>query len=325
MSVYFFYGQETYLIENEIKKLKNKLLDLSCLSINYKVIDNPDFPTLEQTLLSQPMMFGNMLIVIRCEKYFLDKDKIEFTDKELKIIESAIKNVVESLNIVFLCIIPRDSLKKIDTRRKLFKIISQNSKAKEYQEYKSYDKDLHLFINNLAKNQELKIDNNAIQAIIEQVGTNLESIANYFEKIKLYIYPEKKVDIKIVKENCPISEDIFLFLDKIIAGDKDQAMIEYKSLCFKKHPLEIIALLNSTFSNLIFIKSNENKMSQKLIAQSLKMHEYRVKLTSEKIKKNSLESLVKFKKRIIDTEYKIKTGKMDTDLAFELLLLKGIV
>ena len=325
MSVYFFYGQETYLIENEIKKLKNKLLELSCLSINYKVIDNPDFLTLEHTLLSQPMMFGNMLIVVRCEKYFLDKDKIEFTDKELKIIEAAIKNVVESLNIVFLCIIPRESLKKIDTRRKLFKIISQNSKAKEYQEYKSYDKDLHLFINNLAKSQELKIDNNAIQAIIEQVGTNLESIVNYVEKIKLYTYPEKKVDINIVKENCPISEDIFLFLDKIISGDKDQAMIEYKSLCFKKHPLEIIALLNSTFSNLIFIKSNENKMSQKLIAQSLKMHEYRVKLTSEKIKKNSLESLVKFKKRIIDTEYKIKTGKMDTDLAFELLLLKGIV
>ena len=41
MAVYFFWGQEEYLMEKEIKKLKNELLDASFISMAYKVFDNP--------------------------------------------------------------------------------------------------------------------------------------------------------------------------------------------------------------------------------------------------------------------------------------------
>ena len=38
------------------------------------------------------------------------------------------------------------------------------------------------------------------------------------------------------------------------------------------------------------------------------MHEYVVKLTLQKLKKNNLKDLVKLKKNLTDAEYKIKAG-----------------
>ena len=46
MTVYLFFGQEEYLMEKEIKKLKNELLDASFISMAYKIYDNPSFNNL---------------------------------------------------------------------------------------------------------------------------------------------------------------------------------------------------------------------------------------------------------------------------------------
>ena len=47
----------------------------------------------------------------------------------------------------------------------------------------------------------------------------------------------------------------------------------------------------------------------KMIADNLKMHEYPVKLISEKIKNISLENLKNYKHRLTEAEFKIKTGQ----------------
>ena len=117
MAVYFFYGEEDYNIEQEIEKLK-KSLDKNFLDMSFKTFDNPKFPDLISILRTQPMMFGKMLIVINCINYFSKT----FEDKEIKEIEKAIEDNNENLDIVFAAILPRNENKKLDSRRKLFKI-----------------------------------------------------------------------------------------------------------------------------------------------------------------------------------------------------------
>ena len=65
MAVYLFYGQEDYLMHKEIKRLKDELLDVSFLSMSYKMLDNPEFPQLMDCLQSAPLMFGNTLSLTR--------------------------------------------------------------------------------------------------------------------------------------------------------------------------------------------------------------------------------------------------------------------
>ena len=106
-------------MEAELNKLKDKLVDKAFLSTNYRVYDNPKFPELMDILRTPALMFGSILAVINCEKYFFDtKGKINFEDKELKQIEETIQTVPDTLNIVFVCKLERESTKKIDTRRK---------------------------------------------------------------------------------------------------------------------------------------------------------------------------------------------------------------
>ena len=99
--LYFYHGQEDFLIELELQKLKEKVVDKAFLATNYRIYDNPKFQELMDILRTPSLMFGNVLAVVSCEKYFFDtKGKINFEDKELKEIEQAIEIMPESLNIV---------------------------------------------------------------------------------------------------------------------------------------------------------------------------------------------------------------------------------
>ena len=118
--IYFFYGEEEFNISNEIGKLK-KTLDKNFLDMSFKIYDNPKFPDLISILRTQPMMFGKMLIVINCLEYFSKT----FDDKEIKQISEALENNTDNLDIVFVAQLPRDEGKKLDSRKKLFKLLKK--------------------------------------------------------------------------------------------------------------------------------------------------------------------------------------------------------
>jgi DNA polymerase III delta subunit len=132
MAVYFFYGEEDFNIEQEINKLK-KGLDKNFLEMSFKTYDNPKFSDLISILRSQPMMFGKMLIIINCLDYFSKT----FEDKEMKEIESAIENNNDNLDIVFVAQLPRDEGKKLDSRKKFFKLLAKQ-KSMEFSTIPTY-------------------------------------------------------------------------------------------------------------------------------------------------------------------------------------------
>ena len=123
--IYFFYGDEEFNISNEIKKFKNKL-DKNFLEMSYKYYNNPKFPDLVAVLKTQPMMFGKMLIEINCLSYLSGKstDDKGFDDKQIAQITEALENCSEDLDIIFTAQLPPDSQKKIDKRKKFFKLLS---------------------------------------------------------------------------------------------------------------------------------------------------------------------------------------------------------
>ena len=99
MSVYFYYGDEDYSIEQAINE-KKKLLDKNFSAMNFKTYDNPSFTDLISILRTTPMMFGKMLIVLNCLDYFSKS----FEDSQNKQIEEALSLVSEDVDIVFTAI-----------------------------------------------------------------------------------------------------------------------------------------------------------------------------------------------------------------------------
>lgn len=303
MAVYFFYGEEDYNIEQEIGKLK-KGLDKNFLEMSFKTYDNPKFPDLISILRSQPMMFGKMLIVINCLDYFSKT----FEDKEIKEIESALENNNENLDIVFVAQLPRNEGKKLDSRKKLFKILKKYN-AVECSVIPTYKTaELENWIVKQGKSKGIKFDKNALTAIISQIGNNLRQIDGELDKLKLFAYPNDTVTADMVREICISNEDLFAFSDFLMENEKDKALLEYRKLLDTRYPLEILSTLQTMLRRWIILKAKSQSATPLELSRMTGMHEYVVKLTLQKLKKNNLKDLVKLKENLTDAEYRIKSG-----------------
>ncbi len=321
MAVFLFYGQEEYLMEKEIKKLKDELLDASFISMAYKVFDNPDFHTILECVQSAPLMFGKTLTLIAVDKYLIG-NKMSLDDKQIECLDSALSVINDSVNIIFVCRVPRDENKKPDSRKKFYKTLSKYSQVREFAQFRNYDKQLPSEIAKIAKEKELTISSDSIAVLIDQVGVNLTLIDSEMEKLKIAVHPKKTVDSASIKKYCISSEDVFILADLILQGNKNEILKQYTLLTEKRHPLEIFSVLQSSFQRFVFIKNYEKKMSAKDIASKLKMHEFVLQKTQEKLRKTSLAQLIQIRENLIEAEYKLKTGQVaSSEIVLELALL----
>ena len=304
MAVYFFYGEEDFNIEKEVEKLK-KSLDKNFLEMSFKTYNNPKFVDLIAILRSQPMMFGKMLIIINCLDYFSKT----FEDKEIKQIAEALENNNDNLDIVFVAELPRGEGKKLDSRKKFFKTLSKYN-AREFPTIPTYKvADLEDWIKKQGKSKDIKFEQDALTAIISQIGNNLRQIDAELDKLKLFAYPKDLITAQMVKEICISNEDLFAFSDFLMENQKDKALLEYRRLLDKKYPLEILATLQTMLRRWIILKAKAQECTSFELAKLTGMHEYVVKLNLQKLKKTNLKDLVKLKQNLTEAEYKIKSGQ----------------
>ena len=320
MAIHFLYGEEDFNIEQEINKLK-KGLDRNFLEMSFKTYSNPKFPDLISILRTQPMMFGKMLIVINCLDYFSKT----FEDKEFKEIEKAIEDNNENLDIVFVAQLPRNEGKKLDSRKKLFKLLSKQN-AKECSIIPAYKTaELEGWITKTAKDKGIKLDKNAVIALISQVGNNLRQIDKELEKLKLFAYPKDIATADMVKEICISNEDLFAFSDYLMENKLDRALLEYRKLLDTRYPLGILATLQTLLRQWIILKANSQKLTSMELSRMTGLHEYVVKLNLQKLKNTNLKNLVNLKKNLTDAEYKIKAGlALDVEKEIENALFRGV-
>jgi DNA polymerase-3 subunit delta len=315
MTVHFFYGEEEYDIELALKSMRASL-DSSFAAMNYRVYTNPNFLELSQILRTQPMMFGNMLMIINANGYFLDPKGGGFEDKQLAEIEELVKNSPELVDIVFVVKLPRGEGKKLDSRRKLYKILSKTN-AREFASLRTYQTaELSARIKEMAKQKEVSIDNDACMALIEQIGNNLREFDAELEKLKLLIYPSDKIGAKLVRDNCISNQDLFNLTDYIMKNEKDRALLEFRRLMDKKHPLEILSAVQTMLKKWITLKLKSSSLSPFELSKLTGMHEFAVKQTLQKLKTSQLKDMVKLKQNLINAEYRIKNGQ-SYDVEFE--------
>jgi len=327
MAVYFYYGEEDFNIDLELEKLRSKL-NPDFLSMSYKVMDNPDYESMITALRSSPMMFGSSLIVIDIKNYFFkgdDEGEGDYTlsDSELDDIKVSLENNQEGVDIVFVVKIPRDEDKKIDSRRKLYKILS-GFNVKEFPAFKSYKAaDIANWIKNRAKDKKLKINDDAITVLIEQIGTNLRQFDGELEKLKLVAYPENTVTKKMVEENCISNEDLFNITNYLMNGEKGKAVAEYKQLLNKKYPLEILSALQTMIRKWIIVKSKSNAPMQEIMKLTGIRYDFMVQNLKKDLKNVQLKYLVNLKENLFDIEYRIKSGQvLDMESEVEIALLR---
>ena len=326
MPLDFLWGDEDYLIEKAINKIKKDVLADNINALNYKSIDNPTFALFSELLRTNSMMFGASIIVIKCAKYFFEsKNKEKLDDKQIQELINALKTIPDSVHIVLVCETPRGEKKKPDSRKKLFKEVQKIAKIQEFQSFRNYEEyKIIPILKNIADELELKLNQSEASFLIQTAGSSLRDLSSILEKIKLYIYPQKSVTIEAIKETTSNKCDIFNLIDLILKKKWDFALDLINEILQKEHFLPTLAFLQSTLSNLLKIKLYSKNMSSYDLAVKLAQNEYVVKMNIEKVKNVDLNELIRLKINLEDMEFRLKTGALkEALLGFELAFLEA--
>ncbi len=303
--LYLLYGTEKYQIEKEIKKISKKFDKLNITNYN-----------LEEDTISSIIDDCKTISLFSEEKLIIVDNANVFTpaSKQSESLEEYLKNPNESTTLIFIV-----NKEKIDSRKKITKLIKEKGEIKEYNQT--------LNINTLIK-KELKDYNtppNVINLLEERVGNNPQIILNEIEKIKIY----KDKDKNITEEDIinlthkKIDIDIFKLIDNIVKNDKNKALeTYYEMLKTNEEPLKIIIMLANQFRIMYQSKNLIKKgLTEKDIANTLKIHPYRVKLALQNSRTYSPKLLLKFINELAQMDINIKTGKISKNLALELFIL----
>ncbi len=316
MAIYFYYGDEDYLIDLELKKQRDKL-DKNFAGMNYAEYDELTYADFINVLRTPPMMFGKMMIVLECAKLFPDRGTkrcdlltYAFEDSQIDEITYALENCPETLDIYFVERYPRGEKKKPDSRRKVVKLLMKFNKQ-EFKTIPTYKvADLSNWITKIGKEHGVKLKSDAIDLLIRYKGNVLREYESEIEKLALLAYPEKTVTKQMVEEMCTANQDLFNLTDYIVSNQKGKALLELRKLLKElPYPMLILSPLQTMLKKWIVIKLNSKSMSNKELSMKVNMHEFVVQKTKEKLRNVHLKDLVDLRENLTEAESRIKLGK----------------
>ena len=305
--VYLLYGTEDFEIEEEIKKLSK---DIDEMNISKYDLNN-DMLSLALEDAKTMSLFGDKkLVIVDNANMFTGS-----TSKDSELIEEYLNHINENTTLVL--IVHND---KLDTRKKITKLIKKVGKVQEFND----ELDTTSLVRRLFK--DYNIDYKTIQLFIDRVGNNPLIIQNEINKIKIYKDNDKNItEEDILNLTAKLIEiDIFKLIDYIVRKNKEKALeLYYEMLKMNEEPIKIVVILANQFRIMYQSKELLKKgYSEKDIANTLKIHPYRVKLAIQNSRNYTSDILLKNLNALADIDIGIKTGTINKDLALELFILK---
>ncbi len=110
----------------------------------------------------------------------------------------------------------------------------------------------------------------------------------------------------------------------ILKGKTEQALRLYEDLVMQgEETIKINAILLSQLR--LFLQTKflvKIGYQQANIAETLKIHPYRVKLAMQEVRKFDEQLLVQLFDQLVEMDYQIKTGQIEKELSFQLFVLR---
>jgi DNA polymerase-3 subunit delta len=241
--VYFFYGDEPYLLGQIPDRFKFSVLDENTIDFNLNVFygGTSDVLTIKEAIETLPVMTAYRLVILKNAEDIKEAGWAEM--------ESIFKNPV--LSTVF--VICAD---KVDKRKKSIKLIFDTAVTAEFK--KPYENQIPQWINHLAQNNELKFSIDATHRLHRLVGNNLSELENQILKLKSYIGSKTVVELKDINEVVSNSkeESVFDFTRAIGQKDRVSALEQLVQLIDQgQNEVGIVSLLARHMRILLTVRS----------------------------------------------------------------------
>jgi len=314
--VYLFYGNENYLKEDILKKLRNRLIDPAYRELNYKVFYGEKLSINEviNDLYTLPLISKHKLAVIK------EAEKINKND-ETKLIDYfnrlSLKNIFSTLIIIYKENSPNKELITAIKRIGIVANFGITDKAK-----------LVLWIKSKFRQSNKKITQEAIFYLQSIVGSDLGRLFNEIEKIDIYTKDQKVIEKEDVMTTIGGSEavNIFKVLDSI--GDKDiknaiDGLVKLNQ--GNLHHLSIFAMIYRQIKLILQTKLLlANGFNFKDVEKKLKLPYFVVEKIIKQSKKYTFKEIGKSYELLNITDLELKDSQKEPKIILEELVMNII-
>ena len=324
MSVKLLYGEETYLLETRLKKIKKEFGEL-VKGINFIQIDESNVNELIDDVETPAFGFSKKLIVARNSGLF-KKEKKTAKGQELaqnKLIEKIADYINENIELI------NDAVELIfieETAEKnsLYKAIEKNGEVLSFPLLK-----LPELISNIQKicnAYKVKIDSGTARYFVETCGTNMQDLINEIRKLIEYVgkdgvITKSEIDALAIKQ---VDSIIFDLTDNLGKRDTRKAIEVLNNLIYEKEPIQkILITLYNHFKKLYIVKIAEKY--RKDLATSMKLKPNQLFLTSKYkmqasyFSQNEIEQILE---EFINLDANYKVGLIDINVGLEAILCR---
>ncbi len=306
--VYFFYGEEPFLVERAGRRVMEQAVDPTMKDFNLNIYYGADCKGTEILDTSQtlPMFSERRVVVVR------QADKLPAATQEGLL--PYLANPCPETCLLFLAAKP-------DLRRKFFLELKKQSGTLEFK--KLYDNKLGPFIANEAQIQGKKIDGAGAEMLAFMVGNNLQELVSQIEKATLYVGSKPVIGVEDVKAIVSQSKSFTAFELARFMGEKNlpKALATLQSMLQNgDEAIMILGALASHFRRIWRIRELlDQKMLPADIGKQLKIHQFFLGEQVTQAKKYPVAELEALFERIYRGDIGIKTG------ASSATVLQGLV
>lgn len=315
--LYFFHGEETFLLHHYLEQLKKLLLDDLTEAFNFHKLTTEtfDLQSFADSVENLPMMAENSMVWVD----EIDIYKLPEADRD-KIAE-IISDIPEYCTVVFTYItVPF----KPDARMKKFhETVMRYGTVVDFA--KQEPRDLIPWITRHFASKGKQISTSLCSYLIDITGGTMTTLAGEISKIAAYSGADTivKSDIDAVTE--PVLDAVVFQLTDLIGQGECAAALNKLQVLLKmqQDPIAIVGAIGSHFRRLTTARTlMDNGKSYTELMKPYKMTDYPARKTMSAAGKLSSQFLSRAATLVMETDYGMKTSLDNPDRLLEILVLQ---
>ena len=315
--LYFFHGEETFLLHHYLGQMRKQLLDPLTESFNYHRLNNETFDLRDfaDAVENLPMMAEATFVQVD------DIDPFKMNEGDRTKMAEILSDIPDYCTVVFTYItIPWKPDKRL---KKLWEAIDGSGTIVEFA--KQDQRDLIAWVTRHFAARKKRISTDLCAYLIDITGGTMTALSGEIDKICAYSGADeiKKTDIDAVTEPV-LDAVVFQMTDLLSAGRYDQALLKLQQLLkMQQEPLAILGAVGGHFRRIGTARTLlDNGRNSTDLQKLCGIPDYPARKTMEAARRFRPEFCRKAAQLVLETDYQMKTSFDDQERLLELLILQ---
>ena len=316
-SLYLLYGEETFLLESVLKKIKSNFGEL-VKGINYIQIDETNVKDLISDIETPAFGYSKKLIVAKNTGLFNKENKKNPASNTISKLVEYIQENLNTLQETVILVFIEETTEKND----LFKLIEKSGIICNFERQSNIK--IIARLKAICNAYKVNVQENTLNYLIENCGNDMQVLINEIRKLIEYAgengsIEKKDIDLLTTKQ---IDAVIFDLTDSLGSKNIKKAIDTLNELILNKEPVQkILITLYNHFKKLYIIKLSEKYNQNAASALNLKPNQmFLVNKYKTQAKYFKEEELRQILEELINLDSNYKIGNIDLNLGLESIL-----